>query len=258
MRRVFAGLFALTLVFALTGCVKFKQLWTVNPDGSGKLTMTFAMSEQMLAMAGGQGEDPFAEFDPAEMIDEEENGWVAFTKPDVVSANGYKTMTLVGYFEDINKVKFAADDDGQMAASSFKMGDGKLTITNPIMGQIVAGMNEQAGQQDMSMMAPMLAGLEISEAYDLPGVPAAAPGYTIEGEIVTASINDQDVIKGNAAGPDAAEVVIEFNPGGWNGGEGAWKNELEAAKAEWKAIKASVGGGAEEAEDAEAPVMQKS
>ncbi|MEM9883884.1 MAG: hypothetical protein AAF800_13310, partial [Planctomycetota bacterium] len=52
-----AGLLGIT---ALTGCVKFKQAWTVQPDGSGKMTMTLGFSEQMLAMSD---EDPFADLD---------------------------------------------------------------------------------------------------------------------------------------------------------------------------------------------------
>jgi len=100
-------LLLMVLIAGLPGCVKFKQVVTVFPDGSGKMHMSMAINEQMLTMAGD--EDPFADFSIYELADQEALGWSAFSEPRVYSADGFKTVEFTGYFLDINAVSFGGD-----------------------------------------------------------------------------------------------------------------------------------------------------
>lgn len=250
------GVLALTL--AATGCVKFKQAWTVNPDGSGKMVMTFGVSEQMLAMAGEQ--DPFADLDdPADMMDEEDNGWVAFTKPEIKTEEGFKYATFTGYFDDINQVTFSGDGgNGEMVDSSYALADGTFTVSNGMLGQVIKSMAEDPQMQDpqmKAMMAPMMEGLEMTESYQVPGEVTDAEGYTADGQTASTTLDAQAMLGDTPptiAGLDDGQLTISFTPGEW-ANQAAWTAELAKAKADWQAIKdqanadvlAPIGAGAE-------------
>ncbi|MEM6554047.1 MAG: hypothetical protein AAF750_18170, partial [Planctomycetota bacterium] len=225
-----------------TGCVKFKQAWTVQPDGSGKMTMTLGFSEQMLAMSD---EDPFADLDnPAEMLDEEDNGWVAFTQPKITTRDGFKFATFTGYFEDINQVSFSGDGgNGEMDATTYTLADGTLTVTNGMLGQAVASMAEDQQMQDpqtRAMMAPMLQGLEMTESYEVFGNVTDAEGFTADGRTAATTLTADDMLADTPpkiAGLDDGNLTIRFDPAGW-ADEAGWKKELADAKARWEQIKA--------------------
>lgn len=252
----------LTFSVALTGCVKFKQLLTVNPDGSGTMQLTVAMSEQVLAMAGPE-QDPFAEFSIDEMIEEEDNGFVAFTEPTIENKNGYKTMTVTGYFEDINELKFEGGgdgeedgmDDGEKAEPTTYTfdTDGTLTIHRPMLGQMAAQMdNEEMDLSDpnmRAMMAPMLQGMEISEAVVVPGAVTESGFLNAQGSQASFSITADMLLANDTAAIDQLkgtdEVAVQFDPAGWEGGaEAAWEAELAEAKAKWAKLKEQAAVGA--------------
>lgn len=254
MKSVFYASVLATLALAATGCVKFKQAWTINPDGSGKMVMTFGVSQQILAMAGDQ--DPFEGLDdPAEMIDQEDNGWVAFTKPVIVTEGDYKFATFTGYFEDINEVTFSGDggNGGDMEESSYSLDDGTFTVSNGMLGQVVKSMAEDPQMQDpqmKAMMAPMMTGFEMSESYDLPGQVTDAEGFTVDGQVASTALTAEDMLGDTPptiAGLDDNALTVQFDPAGWEGGQAAWDAELASAKAEWETIKqgTAVGAGAE-------------
>src|SRR5881396_3112560 len=93
---------------ALAGCIKLRQRTAVMPDGSGKLTMTVGFSKAITSMAKSMGgkegaaKDPFADMNT---IPKEQQGFVAFTKPEKSEKEGFTFFTFTGYFEDINKVQ---------------------------------------------------------------------------------------------------------------------------------------------------------
>ena len=103
----------LTLSASLTGCVKFKQTTTVMPDGSGKIHLSVGMSDQMLAMAQQQGENPFDEMSPLK-LDEDSKGIVAVTKPEVNEHN-IGLLILRGSYRLVGAL-----DDVYQAAQFFK------------------------------------------------------------------------------------------------------------------------------------------
>ena len=249
-----AALLMVVLLACLSGCVKFKQVVTVLPDGSGKMHMSLAINEQMLGMAGD--EDPFAEFDIEELIDQEAAGWVAFTEPQVYSADGFKTVEFTGYFRDINDVTFGgedpqndaefgddADDGDAEPSTTFRMQDGTLTVTGGIVAQMISEMGADPSLTDpntRAMMAPMMQGLEISESYVLPGAIETADGYTIDGRTAALTVTSDDLLgdqpftvaaleDGTAeiTFGDAAEVDMP-----------AWQAEFAAAEAAWAELKA--------------------
>lgn len=249
LRSLLPAVLALALGLGLAGCVKFKQILTVNPDGSGKISLSVGMSEQMLAMAG-PGEDPFEDFTVEEMIDEEENGFVAFSEPVVATANGYKTMTVTGYFEDINEVAFMSDEDGDGEEPTEPTtyvydGDGTLTVRRPMLAQMTADMDteEMTDPQMLPMIAPMLQGMEIGEEVHLPGAVGESGLMTADGNKASITIDAAMILGGNTELIDqlngTEEITIQFTPeGSWAAGsKAAWQAELEQAKAQWKQLK---------------------
>ncbi len=247
MKLMIRGVLMLTLLVMATGCLKFKQEWTVNPDGSGKMKMTMSISEQMLGMAES---DPFADLDPAEMIQQEQQGWVAFTRPVIQTIDGFKTATFTGYFEDVNAVKFGGDEEGGMEDATYAFEEGKLTVTNSPLGQMLKSMTEDPSMNDpqmKAMMAPMIKGLELSEVYHMPGQVSSADGFTVAGNAASARLTDEDLLAENpprVEGLQDGSLTIEFEPAGWNGGEAAWQAELAAAKVEWEKVKQEAAAGA--------------
>lgn len=255
-----AALLLVALLAALSGCVKFKQVVTVQPDGSGKMHVSMAINEQMLGMAGD--EDPFADFSVQELAEQEAAGWTAFTEPRVYSADGFKTVEFTGYFHDINAVTFGGDDPENDAvdaepepSTTFRMEGGTLTVTGGIVAQMISEMGADPSLNDpatRAMMAPMMQGLEIRETYVLPGAVEAAEGYTTDGRTAQLTVTSDDLLGDRPFTVVALEdgtAEITFTPGGWDD-EGAWRAEFAAAEAAWAELKArpveeAVGAGAE-------------
>lgn len=242
----------LTLTFAVTGCVKFKQVWSINPDGSGKMTQTIGFSETALLAAN---EDPFASLDrPEDMINPDDQGWVAFTRPQIKTEGGYKYATFTGYFENINEVTFqGSGGQGDMQTTSYHFADGTFTISDSMLSQIIMALHEDEELKNPLVRADMrknLAGMEFSESYDLPGDVTKVTGYTADGDTTKTTVTIEELIaasNGKIEGLKNDEQTITFTSAGWEGQEAAWNTELAAAKAEWAAMKNNVpvGAGAE-------------
>ena len=247
-----AALILVALLACLSGCVKFKQVVTVYPDGSGKMHVSMAISEQMLEMAGD--EDPFDDFSVHELTRQEASGWAAFTEPQAYSANGFKTVVFTGYFRDINAVTFggsAVDDDGgggggdeqAEPSTTFRMEGGRLTVTGGIVAQMIREMGPDNSLNDpatRAMMAPMMQGLEISETYVLPGAVQAADGYTADGRTATLTVTTDDLLGDRPFTVVALEdgvAEITFAPADWDD-ENAWRAEFAAAQEAWAQVKA--------------------
>lgn len=165
------GLFTLVACCtAMTGCIKFKQVMTLMPDGSGKIQMRIGLSEQLVAMAKEQGEDPFKEFTPGD-VGEGVEGIVAFTQPKKEKQGNYTYMTIDMYFRDVNKVKMEAMGEGKPPEFTYKReGDtATLTVKNGTMLSMIADHEPTAGEEKAQMRA-MMTGLEFSEHFVLPGM----------------------------------------------------------------------------------------
>lgn len=245
-----AALLLVALLAALSGCVKFKQVVTVQPDGSGKMHVSLAINEQMLGMAGD--EDPFADFSVDGLAEQEAAGWAAFTEPRVFSVNGFKTVEFTGYFHDINAVRMGDTEppdggpDADAAAersTTFRMEGGRLTVIDGIVAQMISEMGADPSLNDpatRAMMAPMMQGLEIRETYVLPGPVDAAEGYTVDGRTATLTVTSDELLGDRpftVAALEDGTAEIVFEPGGWDDEDG-WRAEFAAAQAAWAELKA--------------------
>ena len=246
----------LLLALTLAGCVKIKQVWQLQPDGSGKMTVSIGVSQTILQMAGD--DDPFADLtNPKDMISQEDNGWVAFTEPQVEIRDGFKYATFTGYFENINDVVYRGDGgEGEMKASTYRFDpEGSLKVRDPMLAQVidsVANDPSLSDPQQKAMMGPMMKGLEMSESYQLPGNVTDAEGYQVDGQTAMTRLDERALLGEQApeiAGLDDQELTVTFEPAGWAGSEQAWREEVADAKARWEELKQRV------AQDAGSPVM---
>ena len=240
-------------VVTLAGCVRLTQQWTIFPDGSGKARLTIGLSEQQLAMSPDE-QDPFAALSPANLVEHEARGWVAFTEPVYSEVHGYRVATITESFDDLNEVRFPAGGNDRLQDASYRLGDGQFTVTHSPLGQVVQHMHDDPRMNDAELratLAPSLAGLELVEAYHLPGRVIEADGYTVEGEQATVRLGPEHLTAETPPDIDGLrdeELTIAFEPAGWGEREAAWRQELADAKTRWQAIKE----GAASADDAPA------
>lgn len=127
--RLMVGVLA-AMALVTAGCFKSKTLVVVNPDGSGNIVVSSAMSPQVAAMMGGLGDsfgaalggadgaaapkekkDPF--FDEAK-LKKAAAGFgegVSYVKGRKSDDNGWQGSVAVYSFTDINKLKLSLDNN---------------------------------------------------------------------------------------------------------------------------------------------------
>lgn len=180
MRTLMMSLFVFTLVVLTGGCVKYKQIVTVMPDGSGKVQYIVGFSQAMLQMAEGE-ENPLDQYTP-ESMGEQSKGLVAFTDPVRYEEGGYSYVAFAGYFPSINDLELPGPENGETAMTfNFVAADGGATLT--VLGGTVLGMAREFEQPEAEerqlLEQDMLKGLEIVERYVLPGDAEAIEGVTL-------------------------------------------------------------------------------
>ena len=168
----FLGLALLTAVAA--GCVKYKQIVTVMPDGSGKVQYIVGYNQQLAE----DGEDPLAEFTP-EALGERSEGIAAYAEPVRYEEGGWSYLAITGYFTDINQVAIAGPDNGGAPVRfAYKPGEAGSTLT--IRGGVVlsiAGDFEPIEPEDAAELEnELMAGFEVVERFVLPGVVGPVEG----------------------------------------------------------------------------------
>ena len=232
----------LVLTASLTGCVKFKQVLTVMPDGSGKIDLTIGLSDQMMAMAQQGGENPFDEMNPAE-LSKDSKGIVAFTKPTQKKEGGFTYMSFSAYFEDINEVELGTPDEGEEPAKFTYERDGKtatLTVEDSMMLS-AAGEHEPIAEEEKQFVAAMMAGMSFKEIYTLPGTFEDIKGVTGTDNVATIEMTQDHML--NGTGPikefkDVDKLVFKITEVKEDADAAkAFKEELEAAKKEWEEMK---------------------
>ena len=226
------------IAISLTGCVKFKQVMTVMPDGSGKIDLSIGMSEQLIAMAKQQGENPFKEMDPKK-LSESSKGIVAFSKPTQKTEGGYTYLSFSAYFEDANAVELGGPDDGADPSKFAYTRDGKsatLTIDNSMLLSAVRDYEPMA-EEEKAFAAQMLAGMLFSESYVLPGAFEDIKGVEAEDNVATIEMDSDNMLNGTGPITDLEGVEkLVFKIAEVKEDEAAmkaFKAELEAAKLIW-------------------------
>jgi TfoX/Sxy family transcriptional regulator of competence genes len=181
--RLFVVLFALAALNVMPGCVKYKQIITLMPDGSGKVNITMGVDKRLLSEFGNPT-DPFALVKPfsPDRVKKDARGVSAFTKAKFYSDDGYHYTSYDAYFEDINQLHLmmndTTEDGGRTEGLAYtKLGgfkyvrDGdtaKLIRTKgPVLSIGKAVSKPQ--KEDADEMIQRFKGIDISERYVMPG-----------------------------------------------------------------------------------------
>lgn len=227
----------------LPGCVKYKQLLTVEPDGSGRMELVMGMSLARLAQLPA-GDDPFAALSIASLANNPQ-GFVAFSEPRAEDRDGFRVVSVTGYFDNVNDLGFAggvgADAEG-FDIVTYRFEPGRLTVNRPLSGQAAAAFG--ASPIDLSdpelrrVLAVEMIGLEFVESFAVPGQITDAGPLAVNGREARAGVAGDAALnryqEAIAAADQLDRVVIEFEPAEWSPeAQAAWKAELADAKAAW-------------------------
>jgi len=260
---------------ALAGCLQFEQAGILLPDGSGKLVMkvglkksTLKLIEELARQFGGDAKpsDPLADLGNPSKLQENSEGIVAWSEPKKEEDADWAGATVVGYFEDINKVKIYTQADGPDGQKQKKLSfackvektdaghvltlsnDGSEELkkfTGPGEGQ----GNEELGKAVLEMMRPMLEGLKVTYSVTVPGPIQEATGFTEKKDRTATIAIDGKAILDAMKDPQGAEAKKLKALGESKGGRIVWrenavppadveafKKELETAKERWAKI----------------------
>ncbi len=192
MKRFFALAGAAALV-SLTGCVETEETWTLNPDGSGKVS--YHMKMMNAASALGESLQGLAEgLDPKEMaktqakqLIENSDGIDAWSDVHYeVGADGKLHFRGTAYFSDLNKVQIGDNEmSGVTKLSKTEDGNVKLAISFPEKeakdaAPVESDLSEEEVKEQVaqiksqwtfakSLMAPLLSEMKSKSTLKLPG-----------------------------------------------------------------------------------------
>jgi len=272
LARLFS-LFALASLTALPGCIQFEQTTMLMPDGSGKLVMKIGFKKSMLAMIEAFGKqegapkqpDPFEQLTDPSKLQANGEGFVAWNEPKKEEDGDWVRMTVIGYFEDINKVKMYNEQDQggekkrtlSFSAKYEKKGEGgRLMMSNEMgdefkkMGKDLPGGdgNEDFAKAMLEAMKPMLDGMKVTMAMTVPGPIETSGGlpdkkdrtasFSIDGNMMIAIIKDPkgpEVKKLEALGAAAekGEAITWSRTTVTDDDVASFKKEMSAAKESW-------------------------
>ena len=175
----------LAVAAALPGCFKLKQDITVMPDGSGKMTMTIAFNKKQLDdafkdMPMAKQEDTA---DPTDIDTSMIEGIVAFGKPkEWTTEDGWKYVTVSGYFEDINKVKVFQEEEvpgterAVRTSYKFEKTEGGFTLEcveklNPNEEKMAQAeqMPPEMAEMVMPTLEAAMKGMSLEYGFKMPG-----------------------------------------------------------------------------------------
>ncbi len=248
-----------------TGCIKMKNQVLVMPDGSGKVILSVAVNEAMLSQAlasaeallGGSAKrrvpkasEISASAVNVDGIERSSKGFVAFSQPKEHVQQGWRTISMVGYFEDINNVKIRTDKTPETTLSfAFKKnGEGyvldvmnkslsKLT-SDSLMRSLKKATGADVPPQIMSAMGPMVKGFSVTEAYKLPGIVTAAKGLPrTEGRVAGIALGEGFLTNPEKAREIAVQTRRSITCGPSKVGKEelrGFRHEMELAQAAWK------------------------
>ncbi len=220
---------AVAAMIALSGCVKTDQIFTLYPDGSGKVELKtilqgqLAMVFQMLMQQ--QGTDNIETIVKQSFRLDGIAGWKDLKAEP--NDDGTFTVTGTAYFEDINKVKSegtrlefkriggapaAGGDDTRPRAG----GDGaegyEVTVGQKSLDRMPQEMSPEQRDQILGMARGMLAGFETRTVVLMPGLVKEAAHCTIDGRKATHVLTEEDVIQAIEDGKRPAPTRVVCGP----------------------------------------------
>lgn len=242
--RLFVALLLLVAFALLPGCFKYKQTVTLMPDGSGKIDISMQMSPRIIAELP-HPQEPFLWFKP-ERVKKNAKGIAAFTEPKFDENDGYQTMSYTVYFEDINKVFLAmndeTDDGGQTTGLAYtqvpdfnyvREGDtATLTCRKGVFLGLIENYDKPE-RDEIDWKRKEFKGLDITERYILPGTFVDQKGVLGVDNTATLRMTLEDVINGTGsvnAFKDKDTVIFEISDiTVTDEAVSAFRRELEAA-----------------------------
>jgi len=251
--RAVAVLATFAFIFPIAGCLRFREELVINPDGSGKITLTIGMSQAFIDKMKGMGPGG-AEVDEKMGMDPEDlenaEGVVAFTKPVHEKKDGWETTTITAYFEDINKVKFWEKEGEKkklkLAFTFKKEGEGHVLevedkFTDDGDSDKMDEMPAETKDQIWEQAKPMLKGFEISKGVKMPGPVTAVEGFTKkEGRLAQNKVTEESIktLEDLTKSMKAAKAKVVSGKSEMTDADlAAFKKELDEAKAAWPKIR---------------------
>lgn len=161
----------------LSSCLESDTVISVKKDGSGTVTETVAIGGQALAMmqmgVEGADADPFAQYSE-ESLKEKASSFgegTEFVSVKKEEKDGKVIFTSLYKFPDINNFVFSAgsvlgaeEEVEDSEKTKFNLKDGVLTVSvpDPSGEDFDLGADDAEAEQQMAMMAPMLAGMRMT------------------------------------------------------------------------------------------------
>ena len=249
------------LALSLTGCLQIDEVFTIYPDGSGKIHMQFAFRKTMLKFleeAGkAQGLAPAGGLQ-AELMNppkffENARGITAVRSGTAVDDGEWVRNTVTAYFDDLNAVRLgggaaAAGGGGFQAVFT----PGSLTVSNRLYefregferGAAQRGTTPEQMKASFEFIKPMLEGMRVRFSVNVPGGITGMSGFmTKEGSTASSEVN-AEVLIATGGDPDSAstkrlkdlmsirEARVAWTPEGFDPARtAAFREELAAAKA---------------------------
>jgi len=230
------------------GCLKFKEEVQVMPDGAGRIVLSVSSKDTGEANKMSVGE--LMSEDPDKM-DKTLPGIVAMSRPVEEKKDGWTTVIVEFFFEDLNKVKLVNEDDGKVmqefafrkegAGHAVEFKSGAADELGGELGGADGDLPPEAKKQMEEMVKQMLAGFEMRIAVLMPGPVTEAGAFKDkEGRRAAFAIGEKDIAGfGDFKKFEAVKSVkVLSGPADVPPAEqAAFKAAFDKAKAEWPQLK---------------------
>lgn len=216
MKKLLTTISAALLALFSSSCLDHEAVIKINKDGSGTITEqtlfsaeASAMMEQMAGL-GGEGQDPLAKMIDAEgtaTCAKKMGEGVEVEKAEKIDKDGRKGARVTYKFKDINKVKFVMggsmsdagksmqppglpeEEKAEQKPITFKLEDGKLTLTNP-QDKPAAAEGEkpekpEIDEQQLAMAQGMFKDMRMSLKVEFPGGIEETDASNVSGNTIT-------------------------------------------------------------------------
>lgn len=223
------------VALALASCIKYREVTTVFPDGSGKIEISIGGPMEEGA-ASGAPEDP----PTIEELARGADGIVAWSEPVTEDRDGFRFFRLTAYFDDLNQVRLYRNEEGEerRAWKTFhweaREGGGYRLVVEDAMWQEAGAQESQpVPEEQRDMMRQMMRGFEWTMRIVMPGTVGEVEGFQRDGDrALEAKLDVDSIIAGRRLPPR-----IEATCGASSVAEAdlsAWRDELRQAKESWE------------------------
>ncbi len=184
-----------SIALILPGCIKYHYDILLNPDGSGRVEIHLRVRkdvdpnrqaadkiEKLLAQMklGGKNTRMITTWinqilmkATVESLDEYSEGIVAWKRPKIKKSGSSTTYDLVGYFEDINKVKLRAEEDLFGTFKMKELDEGGYVLefkdTTPESGFRMLEEDHDVDLSEWSEAKKVLQGVQLMHTIRMPG-----------------------------------------------------------------------------------------